>query len=56
MSKAKKKSENFPTKSDLFDAALKALMTHLAIADPDSGSTTITWSLLYKLYRRNWWF
>ncbi len=46
MSKAKKKSENFPTKSDLFDVALKALMAHLAIADPDSGSTTITWTRL----------
>jgi hypothetical protein len=46
MSKAKKKPENFPTKDDLFDAGVRALMAHLAIADPDSGSTTITWTRL----------
>ena len=42
----KKKSETFPTKDELFDAGIKALMAHLAIADPDSGSTTITWTRL----------
>ena len=46
MSKAKKKPENFPTKDDLFDAGVRALMAHLAIADPDSGSTTVTWTRL----------
>ncbi len=46
MSKPKKKPENFPTKDELFDAGVKALMAHLAIADPDSGSTTITWTRL----------
>jgi hypothetical protein len=42
MSKAKTKAETFPTKDELFDAGTKGLMTHLGIADPDSGSTTVT--------------
>ncbi len=46
MSKAKTKPENFPTKDDLFDAGVRALMAHLGVADPDSGSTTITWTRL----------
>ncbi|HEX7415448.1 MAG TPA: hypothetical protein VF411_15515 [Bacteroidia bacterium] len=46
MSKAKKKSINFPIKDELFNVALIALMYHLGIADPDSGSTTVTWTRL----------
>jgi hypothetical protein len=42
----KKKAETFPTKDDLFDVGVKALMAHLGIADPDSGSTTVTWTRL----------
>jgi len=42
----KKKSITFPTKDELFNAAIIALMNHLAVADPDSGSTTITWTRL----------
>ncbi len=42
----KKKAETFPTKDELFDAGGKALLAHLAVADPDSGSTTVTWTRL----------
>jgi hypothetical protein len=42
----KKKSINFPTKDELFNVALIALMNHLAVADPDSGSTTVSWTRL----------
>ncbi|HEX7415527.1 MAG TPA: hypothetical protein VF411_15915 [Bacteroidia bacterium] len=42
----KKKSMSFPATDVKFDLAFKALMVHLGLADPDSGSTTVTWTRL----------
>lgn len=47
MSAAKTKSLQFPTADKKFDVGFRNLMTHLAIADPDSGSTTVTWTRLH---------
>ena len=46
MSQAKVKSLEFPATDKKFNSAFTGLMGHLAIADPDSGSTTITWTRL----------
>ncbi|HEX7412734.1 MAG TPA: hypothetical protein VF411_01720, partial [Bacteroidia bacterium] len=34
---------NFPTANAKFNLAIIQLMGHLAIADPDSGSTVVSW-------------
>ncbi|MHB8258721.1 MAG: hypothetical protein ACYDCN_00250 [Bacteroidia bacterium] len=46
MAAAKKRSLEFPSSDKKFDPAFKGLMTHLGVADPDSGSSTVTWSRL----------
>jgi hypothetical protein len=42
----RKKSISFPSSAGKFDIAFRALMIHLGIADPSSGSTTISWTRL----------
>jgi hypothetical protein len=37
---------NFPTANAKFNLAIIQLMGHLAIADPDSGSTVVSWTRL----------
>jgi hypothetical protein len=42
----RKKSINFPSSAGKFDIAFRALMIHLGLADPSSGSTSISWTRL----------